>query len=104
MDLSDLSITDSSDEEVEPEAAPEPIYAPCKECGGHTADTCSACKQPMHFNCGGMRDEDTISICEPCCQQLGDVSEIEGRLARSRELERRLAPIYGIPEAECFSR
>uniref|UniRef100_A0A914XGD7 MULE transposase domain-containing protein n=1 Tax=Plectus sambesii TaxID=2011161 RepID=A0A914XGD7_9BILA len=97
-ELSDDSINDSSDDETEEaENAPEPVYEPCKECGDRTAERCAACKLPMHFNCGGVRDEDTISLCDSCCHDIADVSNIEGRMARRRELERRLAPIYGLP-------
>uniref|UniRef100_A0A914UWE5 Uncharacterized protein n=1 Tax=Plectus sambesii TaxID=2011161 RepID=A0A914UWE5_9BILA len=100
-DLSDVSISNSSDDEIkEPDNIAEPVYAPCKECGDRTAESCAACKLPMHFNCGGVRDEDTVSLCESCCHELGDVSQIEGRMARRRELERRIAPIYGLPIEE----
>uniref|UniRef100_A0A914VWA3 MULE transposase domain-containing protein n=1 Tax=Plectus sambesii TaxID=2011161 RepID=A0A914VWA3_9BILA len=96
-DLSD-SICNSSDDEIdEPGNALEPMYEPCKECGDCTAERCATCKLPMHFNCGSVRDEDTVSLCESCCHELGDVSQIEGRMARRRELERRIAPIYGLP-------
>uniref|UniRef100_A0A914V9E6 RING-type domain-containing protein n=1 Tax=Plectus sambesii TaxID=2011161 RepID=A0A914V9E6_9BILA len=97
LDLSDLSIIDSSDEEVKPEAAPELVYEPCKECGDRMADTCLACKHPVHFSCGGMSNKATVSICEPCCLKLGDVSEIIGRMAHHRKLERRLAPFDSLP-------
>lgn len=57
-------------------------------------DLCTACDSPMHFQCGGMSDEDTTSICEECCIIIGDVDDIHGRWARRRELVHRLGPIY----------
>ena len=75
-------------------------YAPCKECASLTADVCAACKRPMHFECGSIRDEEVISFCEDCCLVLGDVDHIPGRIAKRRELCARIGPIYGFTVAD----
>jgi hypothetical protein len=48
----------------------------------------------MHFECGSIRDESVVSICEECCERLGNVDNISGRVARREELEARIAPLY----------
>ena len=82
-------------EAAEPESVESLLeFGPCKECQENTADLCSACKLHMHFECGAYRDESIISLCDDCCNEIGDVNHIYGRMARRKELEARLQRVY----------
>ena len=91
------------EEELEQALPPlEITYAPCKECATMTADICAACENPLHFECGSVRDEEIVSFCESCCLELGDVENVPGRMARRMEMIARIAPIYGLSVTDFF--
>ena len=93
--INDVPDVEEEKEEEEATLAVAAIsFGPCKDCGAQTADACAACKLPMHFECGSIRDEEIISFCEECCLVLGDVDNIPGRIAKRRELCARVDPIY----------
>lgn len=69
-------------------------FTTCKESRGYMSDRCAACKLPMHFACGGVQTEGGIQFCDLCFNQLGDVDDVVGRIARRTELEADIAPFY----------